>query len=150
MSMNNLLALIAVAGVIFVAVVTIPTILHYRHERWKARWEHEREKQLRALDLGTALPAESDRESWFSPARVGLMIGAGVPIGAFFSAMVTSVSIGFHEGIWIATGIVGLGAVLSGAMTAGHAHLAPKASPGDAQEKPVVDEDAYDVVSARG
>jgi hypothetical protein len=123
-------------------------LLHYRHERWKLGLEHE--KQLKALELGRALPGEGYLESWFSPLRVGLFIGAGVPLGAFLSALVATVSIGFHDGIWIATLIVGLGAVISGSIIAGRAHTQANTPPADAEAKPFVEEDAYDVVSARG
>jgi hypothetical protein len=150
MTMSELVGLVSVSGGILAFVVTIPTMLHYRHERWKTQWEHEKEKQLRAIELGTHMPGEGGRESWFSPIRVGMIIGAGVPVGAFLSAMVTTITTGFHDGVWVATCIVGLGAVLSGSMCAGHAYSASKAPLGETEEKPVVEEDAYDVVSARG
>jgi hypothetical protein len=148
MTMDELLTLMVVSGVIILPVIFVPVLLYYRHERWKLGLEHER--QLKALELGRGLPGEGNRESWFSPLRVGLIIGAGVPLGAFLSALVTSVSIGFHDGIWIATSTVGLASVISGSIIAGRAYSESKASPTIGEGKPFVEEDAYDVVSARG
>lgn len=147
MTMDELLTLIVVSVLVFLPVIVIPVLLHFRHERWKLRLEHER--QLKALDLGRTVPGEGYRESWFSPLRVGMVIGAGVPLGAFLSAMVTSVCVGFHDGIWIATALVGLGAVISGSIIAGRASWESKMSPAEGELKPFVEEDAYDVVSAR-
>jgi len=147
MTMDELLTLIAVSGVVFVFFVSVPVLLHYRHERWKLRLEHER--QLKALELGKALPGEGNRESWFSPIRVGMIIGAGVPLGAFLCAMITSVSSGFHDGVWIATSTVSLVAVISGSIVAGRAHGQSSAAAEVGEVKPFVEEDAYDVVSAR-
>jgi hypothetical protein len=148
MTQDELLALVGVSVLVFLPVIVVPVVLHFRHERWKLTLEHER--QLRALDLGRTMPGRGDRESWFSPIRVGLIIGAGVPLGAFICAMVTSIAAGFQEATWIATCIVGLGAVISGAVIAGRGYSESQTSPGAAEEKPIVDEDAYDVVSARG
>jgi hypothetical protein len=148
MSDGELIALVAVTGAVLTSFIMVPVLLHYRHERWKLRLEHER--QLKALELGNALPAERIRESWFSPVRVGMMIGAGVPVGVFLAAMVTSIAVGFHDGIWISTCLVGLGAVISGSCVAARAHWQSNAPDAVAENKPFVEEDAYDVVSARG
>ncbi len=148
MTMDQLLSLVFVSGVAFLPIVLVPTWLHFRHERWKIIHEHER--QLRALELGRAMPEDSQRKSWFSPLCVSLIIGAGVPLGAFMTAMVTSVASGFHEAVWIATGMVGLGGVICGSVIAVRAHSESKALPVDVDGKPFVEEDAYDVVSARG
>jgi len=148
MTTDEVLTLVVVSGAIILPIVLVPTLLHYRHERWKLGLEHER--QLKALELGRALPGEGRSEGWFSPLRVGLIIGAGVPLGAFLSALITSVSAGFHEGIWMATCLVSLGGVISGSILAGHAYGQGKANPADGEAKPFIEEDAYDVVSARG
>jgi hypothetical protein len=148
MTADQFLTLLTFSGVIILAVVFVPTLLYYRHERWKLGLEHER--QLRALELGRAIPGEGRRQSWSSPLWVGVLVGAGVPLGAFLSAMITSVSIGFHDGIWIATCMVGVGAVISGSIIAGRAPSESKTPPAVGEDKPFVEEDAYDVVSARG
>jgi hypothetical protein len=140
-------AILLVTTVSAFILVVVPLLLHYRHERWKLRLEHER--QLRALDLGRNFPGSGYHDSWFSPIRAGMIIGAAVPLGAFLSAMVTSVCIGFHEGTWIATGMVGLGSVISGSCLVGHACRQSKMIPAEGYAKPYVEEDAYDVVSAR-
>jgi hypothetical protein len=148
MTMDELLTLIVVSVVVFLPVIIVPVLVHYRHERWKLRMEHE--AQLKALELGRAFPGRGYHESWFSPLRVGLIIGAGVPLGAFLSAMVTTICAGFHDGIWAATAAVGLASVIGGSVVAGRAYSESKTTSDAAEEKPVVDEDAYDVVSSRG
>jgi hypothetical protein len=146
MTIDELVALAVVSGVIL-PVIAISAFLHHRQERWKISLEHER--RLRAIELGRTLPGDGHQESWLSPIRVGLMIGAGVPLGAFLSAMVTSLSVGFHDGVWVATSLVGLGAVISGSILAGRAYRESPNRSLEADAKPYVGEDAYDVVSAR-
>jgi hypothetical protein len=139
--------LVLVVVLLFSAIVLALMYVHYRKEHRKVGLEHE--QHLRALELGRDLPRASHRESWFSPVRVGMMIGASVPLGAFICAMVTTICVGFHETIWMATMLVSLGSVISGAAVVGTANRESKSAPADAGVKPYVEEDAYDVVSAR-
>ncbi len=148
MATKQLLTLIAASALVFLPVILIPVLLYFRHERWKLRLEHER--QLKALELGRTVPGEGYRESWFSPLRVGMVIGAGVPLALFLNAMVTSICVGFHEGVWLSSCVVGLWAVISGSIIAGRACWKSKTSSAEGEFKPFVEEDAYDVVSARG
>jgi hypothetical protein len=130
---------------ILVPSIGIPVFLGLRHERWKRSLEHE--ERMRALELGRPLPGD---ESWWSQARIGLMIAAGVPIGVFFMATLATGAAGFQEGIWIPAAVVSLAAVLCGSMVAGHSPGTDPKSVEQAAYKPAVEEDAYDVVSARG
>jgi hypothetical protein len=82
--------------------------------------------------------------------RIALLIGAGVPSVAFLSVGGASRAIGFHEGMWIAAGMVGMTAVISGSILAGQSLNRHTTSKQFDALKPHVDEDAYDVVSARG
>jgi hypothetical protein len=125
--------------------IGIPVYLGLKHDRWKRQLEHE--ERMKALELGRSMPGD---ESWWSPARIGLMIAAGVPIGTFFCAMMATGAAGFQEGVWIPTAVVSLAAVLCGSMVAGHAHGGGAQAVDRAAYKPAVEDDAYDVVSARG
>jgi hypothetical protein len=137
-----LLAITIVA--VLCPAIGIPVYLGLRHERWKRQLEHT--ERMRALELGRPLPGD---ESWLSPTRIGLLIAVAVPIGVFCCAMVATAMAGFQEGIWIPTAVVSVTAVLCGSKTAGHAAHTTAALNRELP-KPVVEEDAYDVVSARG
>jgi hypothetical protein len=135
------LAFIAVVGGLSLSV--LPIGLHYRNERRKREMEHI--ERIKALELGRTLPQD---EPWWSPLRIALLIGAGVPVGVFLSVCIASLAVGFHEPMWIAAGMVGTSGVICGSILAGHSFQTRKASsPLDA--KPDVEEDAYDVVSSR-
>jgi hypothetical protein len=120
--------------------------LGIRHDRYKRELDHK--ERMRALELGRSLPGDSP---WLSPAKLGLLIAAGVPIGLFACASSATVQIGFHEDIWNAAGIVGMGAVISGTLLAGlSARTGQARHQAEFAPKPEVSEDAYDVVSSRG
>src|SRR5262249_2561702 len=104
-------------------------------------------ERMRALELGRTLPQD---EPWWTPPRIGLSIGAGVPIGVFVSTAISSMFIGFHEGMWIAAAIVGTSGAIGGSMIAAQSLDPKKSGPKAASVKPYVEEDAYDVVAARG
>jgi hypothetical protein len=75
-----------------------------------------------------------------------------VPVGTFACAALSTSASGFHEDIWRAAAMVGLGGVICGTVLAGmsfsRAHQIVQSD--DLSTKPEVAEDAYDVVSARG
>jgi hypothetical protein len=130
---------------VLVPAIGIPVHLGLRHERWKRELEHK--ERMRALELGRALPGD---ESWLSPARIGLLIGGGAPLGIFLCATLATAAAGFQPDIWIASGIVSLAAVISGSSVAGYAASRGTSPLVRDAYKPPVEEDAYDVVSARG
>ena len=137
------LGFIAVVGGLAIAPLAI--VLGQRHERRKRELEHI--ERLRALELGRVLPQD---EPWWSPARIAWLIGAVVPLGAFLSVGLASRSVGYHEGMWGAAAMVGMAGVISGSILAGQSLSRRTTTEQVGDPKPPVDEDAYDVVSARG
>jgi hypothetical protein len=133
---------------IVLPIVLVPIILGIRQERYKRELEHA--ERMRALELGRTLPQD---EGWWSLPRISVAIGAGVPVLVFFCAWQASESMNDAEGIWAGASIVGLAAVISGSVLAGrHYRRRDSAShiAGDFNGKPMIHEDAYDVVSRRG
>jgi hypothetical protein len=141
------------------SVVTLPIVLHFRGERRKRELDHI--ERMRAIDVGRPYPGQnkfglSPIPQWAVPHLIAVAIGAVVPLGAFGCAFAASLIGGYQKEIWIAAGMVGLGAVVCGTVLAGSAFQ--KTSSSDPSEhcdsymnsKPNVDEDAYDVVSSRG
>jgi hypothetical protein len=96
----------------------VPMALYVRGEQRKRELEHV--ERMKALELGYPFLSDDEDVRWFSPMRIAFAIGAGVPLGAFFSAALSSLAIGFHEPIWIATGMASLGGVICGSSLAGH------------------------------
>jgi hypothetical protein len=137
------LGFIAVIGGLSIAPVAIA--LSQRNERRKRELEHI--ERMKALEFGRTLPQD---EPWWSPPRLAVLIGGVVPLGVFLSVGLTTSAVGFHEPMWIAAGIVGMTSVISGSILAGRSFSQRKASPHIDDAKPYLEEDAYDVVSARG
>lgn len=152
--------MIALFMLFLFAVVTMPIFLHFRGERRKRELDHI--ERMRAIDVGRPYPGEtrfgiSAAQKWVVPHLIAVAIGAVVPLGVFAFAFLTSLIGGYQKDIWIAAGMVGLGAVICGTVLAGGAFQILTGSnresenPGSyANSKPHVDEDAYDVVSSRG
>lgn len=134
-----LVALIAVLSICGVAGVAI--VLHFRGQHRKRELEHI--ERLRAFELGRSLPQDVP---WLSPTKIGASIAIAVPIVGFVTALL-SLSDGFHEEVWLAACSVGVTAVISGSVLVG---FALKKDAGPSVDKPMVEEDAYDVVSSRG
>jgi hypothetical protein len=129
---------------LFIPIVIAPTGMAFKHARHKREYEHT--ERMRALELGRVLPKD---ESWWTPARIGLVIGGVVPISAMGSAMIGSDIAGFHEEIWMAAAIVGAAGVICGTILAGKQFFGTGHAD-QAVEKPQYDPDAYDVVGRRG
>jgi hypothetical protein len=137
------LGYIAVIGGLSIAPLAI--ILTQRNERRKREMEHI--ERMKALVFGRTLPQD---EPWWSPQRIAVVIGGAVPLGVFACVGLATSSVGYREEMWIAAGMVGIASVISGASLAGHALSRRKTATELASVKPYVEEDAYDVVSARG
>jgi hypothetical protein len=116
-----------------------------RQQQRKREMEHI--ERMKALEFGRTLPQD---EPWSSPARIGALIGVVVPLGVFLSVAIATSAAGFHEGMWIAAGMVGMASVIAGATLAGQSIHHQKTSDRTAIVKPYVEDDAYDVVSSRG
>ena len=118
-----------------------------RHDRYKRELEHK--ERMLALELGRTLPGDI---SWFSTQRIGLLMGAIVPVCLFGYAGLLTQSHGYHPQIWESCSIVGTLSILSGAVLVVIGGAKDSRTPGVSPrgEKVPVEEDAYDVVSARG
>jgi hypothetical protein len=152
-------AITALFTLVLFSIVTLPFFLHFRGERRKRELEHI--ERMRAIEVGRAFPGEgkfglASIPQWVVPHVISVSIGAVVPLGVFLFAFLTTLIGGFHKEIWMSAGMVGLGAVISGATLAAGAHQKTLASGGYEHStaylnsKPHIDEDAYDVVSSRG
>ncbi len=131
-----------------VVMIPISIGLHFQHERRKREMEHI--ERMKALELGRTLPQD---EPWFSPERMALvivLIGGAVPLGAFLAAAISTAIAGFHDGMWIAASSVGMASVISGSILAGKSLKRRETALSPSNLKPYVEEDSYDVVSARG
>jgi hypothetical protein len=140
------------------SLVALPIMLHFRAERRKRELDHI--ERMRAIEVGRSYPGELKSSllafpQW-APQLISLSIGAAVPLGVFLFAFLSTLIGGFHQEIWIGAGMVGLGAVISGACLAAtvsqHAstYSGPEHSGSCVDSKQFIDEDAYDVVSSRG
>jgi hypothetical protein len=129
-------------------VLLVPTISGIRFARYKRELEHA--ERIKALELGRTLHAD---DSWWTLPRISVAIGAGVPAVVFFCAWQASESLQDPEPAWISAGIVGMSAVIGGSVLAARYYLRRDES-GRAGSglgtKPLIDADAFDVVSSRG
>lgn len=142
-------ALIISIVALLIPIVIVPTALGVRFAQRAREMEHA--ERMKALELGRTLPQD---EPWWSPARISLAIGAGVPFGVFFCATMATGVAGYHEEVWMGTMAVALTSVISGSLLAGK-HFAHQAqaeglfSTGHAKPR-LEDADAFDVVGSRG
>ncbi len=124
--------------------------VHFGIRLERAKRELEHKERMRALDLGRSLPGD---RSWLSPLRAGVLIAAAVPIGVVGFASQASLAVGYQEGIWQVAGIVSCFAVVGGTVLGSLASARQSQNALESAgriDKEQVEEDAYDVVSARG
>jgi len=146
--------LLCVAGIGALCFGLVPMGLHFKVAQRKREMEHL--ERMKALELGRPFPAQERNLTRSMACRIAFSIGAGVPVGVFGCAWLASETVGYHEPIWIAAGMVGLGGVICGTILAGTMFTATTAtstsqsSDSFTDGKPLIEEDAYDVVSARG
>jgi hypothetical protein len=131
-------------------VSILPIVLAFRHSRRKLELDHA--ERMKAIELGGPVPrqGEGEDEPWTMAARLVMALGVVVPLGSLGCAFFASLALGFHQAIWVMAGMVGLGGVLCGGLLAGQTFGANRRSPEFTDLKPYVEEDAYDVVGARG
>jgi hypothetical protein len=131
-------------------VSILPIVLAFRHSRRKLELDHA--ERMKAIELGRPVPRQNKDEDrpWTMAARLAMALGVVVPLGSLGSAFFASLALGFHPEMWVMAGMVGLGGVLCGGILAGHTFGANQRSPEHTDLKPYVEEDAYDVVGARG
>jgi len=141
-------AMIPLMGILL-PIILVPTILGIKYAQKERELDHA--ERMKALELGRTLPRD---ESWWSPARISVAFGVGVPIGVFLcAARAAETSDAWSLVIWLSAGVVGLAGVVSGAILAFHhfEHAAnPRRDADYAGAKPAVDADAFDVVGNRG
>jgi hypothetical protein len=118
-----------------------------RHDKYKRDLEHR--ERMQALELGRPLPGDLP---WLSPLRIGFLLGLVVPVAALGFAVLATREVGFREEVWQTAGIVSTAALVCGSVVASIAgrQNTPAAQRFALDEKPRIEEDAYDVVSARG
>ena len=139
-------------------VVALPIVLHFRAERRKRELDHI--ERMRAIEVGRSYPGELKNSllafpHWAVPHLIALSIGVAVPLGVFLFAFLATLIGGFHQDVWMASMLVGLGAVICGTVLAYGAFkmtAGPESdhSGANVDSKQFIDEDAYDVVSSRG
>ena len=138
-----LLAFVAITAGLGTGALAI--VMGIRHDRQKREWEHI--ERMKAFELGRTLPQD---EPWFSPAKIGFAIATAVPGSSFTFAWLATESVGYHEPIWIGAMMVGIASVICGSILVASANKKRTVPRGAVSPKPYVEEDAYDVVSARG
>jgi hypothetical protein len=128
----------------------LPIVLSFKHSRRKLELDHA--ERMKAIELGrpVAREGEDKDEPWTMAARLAMAIGVVVPLGSLGCAFLGSLALGFHQDMWVAGGMVGLAGVLCGGLLAGHTFGANKSTLEHANDKPYMEEDAFDVVGARG
>lgn len=138
---------IPIVGMV-IPIILVPAILGLRHARLERELEHA--ERIKALELGRTMPQD---EPWWTPARVCVAIGAGVPVGVFVCALLASRSIHHQEPIWAAAGVVGVVGVLCGTSLAGRyfdQYARARSMLDEGSAKPVIEPEAFDVVGSRG
>jgi hypothetical protein len=130
---------------LFVPIAIVPTVMGLRYAQRERELEHA--ERMKAFELGRRLPQD---EPWWSPARIAVAIGAVVPVGVFGLAVIAGPSReGFSPELPAAL-VISVTAIVSATWLA-HRHAPLRVeSPGYAEAKPTIDEDAYDVVGRRG
>jgi len=131
-----------------------PVALYFKAQQQK----HEREhlERMKALEMGRPFDTQPMDRTRCAASRVALLIGGGVPAVVFGCTAFASMAAGYHEAMWIAAALVGLGGVICGTVLAATMLTVKTTTTTDESSgaftggKPPVEDDAYDVVSARG
>ena len=72
--MNEAIAIPIMA--LLIPIIVAPTAIVFRYVRFHREIKHA--ERMRALELGRPFPGD---EPWWSPERIIVAIGAGVPLG---------------------------------------------------------------------
>lgn len=136
---NMTLLLIILLGVIaLIVVVGMPILVAIRFEARRKEMEHL--ERMRAIELGRPL---ADESGWWTPARMAVGIGMGVPIGVFAIGVIAAGTSGAAPFIWPAAGAVGVAAVICGTVLAVRLPSAASLT-ADPSVKPHIHPDTYD------
>lgn len=134
------MGLIALAGGVAVMfLIGVPVILGIRSESRRREMEHL--ERMRAIELGRPIPNES---GWWTPARLAVGIGVGVPICIFAIGAKAAELYGAAPFIWPSAGAVSVAAVICGTVLAARATMNPPTGSANVNTKPYVHPDAYD------
>lgn len=138
--------IIPIVGVT-IPIFVVPSVMLSKWAIAKRQFEHA--ERMKALEMGQTLPGD---EPWWSPPKIAFAIGVIVPIGVFALAWLGSESPGFQPGAWIAAMVVGTTGIGCGmSLTVRYlAHRERLLSAGDPYRKPLIPDDAFDVVGTRG
>lgn len=130
-----------------IPIVVVPSAMLAKYAISKRNLEHT--ERMKALELGLTLPRD---EPWWSPPRIAVALGVVVPLGVFLFAWLASQSLGYQPGVWISAMVVGTSGVGCGMALAVRylGHKERLVNSGDWYAKPVIEEDAFDVVGSRG
>ena len=130
-----------------IPLIIAPVAILAKFNHAKRQLEHA--ERMRALEVGRTLPQD---EPWWSPPKIAVAIGAGVPLGIFAVALVASAILGYHQDIWMAAMAPASCAIICGTVIAAR-YLTHRertlGTSGDHLAKPAVDEEAYDFVGSR-
>jgi hypothetical protein len=142
--MENEALLIPILG-IMVPIVVAPVAIYYKFEKAKRELEHA--ERMKALEMGRVLPGD---ETWSSPGRISLAIGAGVPVCVFGLAWLATQTVGFRSDFWHAASGVGCTSVICGTILAAkNSSQRTRQAATAMDQKPHFDPDAYDVAGSR-
>ena len=114
--------------------------------------EMQHVERIKALEVGRSLPGD---ESWWTPSRIAVAVGAGVPLGVILGPLgaVSSGTVPPDPFLWCAAGAIGVAGVICGSIQAIWIPPAPQPQPPStrAQAKAPFDhDDAFDVAARRG
>jgi len=141
-------------GIAVLCLGLLPARWYFQRVQRKDEMEHL--ERMQALELGRPFPALKKDLARSMAVRIALLIGAGVPIGVFGCAWLASLAVGYRDAPWIAATMVGVASVICGTALAAkmfettRATSTTESSDSFTNGKPLVEDDAYDVVSARG
>jgi hypothetical protein len=131
-----------------IPMVIVPTAMSFKHARFLREREHA--ERMRALELGLTLPRY---ESW-TPDRLALAIGVGVPVASMLIAWLATRSYNVVDSplemIWKSAGWVGVSGVIGGTVLATQQIMKRDRSAPAPEEKLAYDPDTFDVVGSRG
>ncbi len=114
MQTSLILASLLVGSLGIICCVGLPIWLGIKHDARKRELEHL--ERIRAIESGRPIPGES--KGW-TPGRVAVAIGAGVPLQAFiigWLAVLTTDTPG--EFVWSSVGAIGATSVICGTILA--------------------------------
>ena len=141
--------LIPIFGVC-IPIVIVPASLLFKYKKFQRECEYA--ERMKALEVGRTLSGD---EPWWSPSRIIVAIGAGVPVGVFGLAWLVTETAGAQEEVWVGAIMIGMTSVICGSLLAAKqfartGHVGSGTSSPHLADKPHFDPDAYDVAGRRG